>query len=82
MDYFTGQYLVWAMALGGVSALSLPLGSLVGLNIRLRPIYISVLQAFGAGALIAALAVELVAPTVLALGDPHGAHHGDPYAAF
>jgi len=82
MDYFTGQYLVWAMALGGVSALSLPLGSLVGLNIRLRPIYISVLQAFGAGALIAALAVELVAPTVLALGDPHGAHHGDPHAAF
>ncbi len=82
MDYFTGQYLVWAMALGGVSALSLPLGSLVGLNIRLRPVYISVLQAFGAGALIAALAVELVAPTVLALGDPHGAHHGDPHAAF
>ena len=82
MDYFTGRFLVWAMALGGVSALSLPLGSLVGLNIRLRPIYISVLQAFGAGALIAALAVELVAPTVLALGDPHGAHHGDPHAAF
>ena len=82
MDYFTGRFLVWAMALGGVSALSLPLGSLVGLNIRLRPIYISVLQAFGAGALIAALAVELVAPTVLALGGSHGAHHGDPHAAF
>lgn len=82
MDYFTGQYLVWAIVLGGISALSLPLGSLVGLNIRLRPAYISVLQAFGAGALIAALSVELVAPTVLALGNPNGAHHGDPHAAF
>ena len=68
--------------MGGISALSLPLGSLVGLSIRLRPIYISVLQAFGAGALVAALAVELVAPTVLALGDSHSAHHGDPHAAF
>ena len=82
MDYFSGQYLVWAIALGGISALSLPLGTLVGLNIRLRPVYISVLQAFGAGALIAALAVELVAQTVLALGDSHGAHHGDLHAAF
>ncbi len=82
MDYFTGTYLVWAMALGGISAMSLPLGSLVGLNVRLRPAYISALQAFGAGALIAALAVELVAPTVQALGNPSGAHHGDPHAAF
>ncbi len=82
MEYFSGRFLMWAVALGGISALSLPLGSLVGLNIRLRPVYISVLQAFGAGALIAALSVELVAPTVLALGDPHGAHHGDPHAAF
>jgi zinc transporter ZupT len=82
MDYFSGQYLVWAMALGGISALSLPLGSLVGLNLQIRPVFISVLQAFGAGALVAALAVELVAPTVLSLGDPHGAHHGDPHTAF
>jgi zinc transporter ZupT len=41
-----------------------------------------VLQAFGAGALIAALAVELVAPTVLALGGESGGHHGDTHAAF
>jgi zinc transporter ZupT len=41
------------------------------------------LAAFGAGALIAALAVELVAPTVLALGADHGgSHHGDPKAHF
>ena len=38
------------------------------------------LAAFGAGALIAALSVELVAPTVFAL---HGdGHHGDPNRAF
>ena len=82
MEYFTGRYLVWAIVLGGISALSLPLGSLVGLKTRLRPAYISVMQAFGAGALIAALSVELVAPTVLTLGGEIGDHHGDPHAAF
>ena len=70
------------MALGGISALSLPLGSAVGLTTRLRPAYISALQAFGAGALIAALAVELVAPTVLGLGNESGTHHGAPHTAF
>ena len=82
MGYFTVRYLVWAMVLGGISALSLPLGSLVGLKTRLRPAYISAMQAFGAGALIAALSVELVAPTVLALGGESGKHHGNPHAAF
>jgi len=83
MDYLTGHYLVWAMALGGLSAVSLPLGSAVGLMTNPKPGYISVLQAFGAGALIAALSVELVAPTVLALGKEVGSGHGgDPSAAF
>jgi zinc transporter ZupT len=40
------------------------------------------LGAFGAGALIAALAVELVAPTVFALGSDHGGSHGDPKTHF
>jgi zinc transporter ZupT len=83
MDYFTGQYLVWAMALGGLSAVSLPLGSAFGLLTNPRPAYISVLQAFGAGALVAALSVELVAPTVLALGgESEAGHGGDTRAAF
>ena len=43
MEYFNGRFLMWAVALGGISALPLPLGSLVGLNIRLGPVYISVL---------------------------------------
>ena len=83
MEYFSVQYLIWAVMLGTISAFSLPLGSVVGLQTKLRPNTISVLAAFGAGALVAALAVELVAPTVLALGADHGeALHGDPHAHF
>ena len=83
MEYFTTQYLIWAILLGAISAFSLPLGSLVGLQTKLRPNTISMLAAFGAGALIAALAVELVAPTVFALGADHGeSHPGDPKAHF
>lgn len=68
----------WAVLLGALSAVSLPLGSLVGLHTNPRPLFISILAAFGAGALIAALSVELVAPTVAALdhqapASPHGA---------
>ena len=83
MEYFSVQYLIWAVMLGTISAFSLPLGSVVGLQTKLRPNTISVLAAFGAGALIAALAVELVAPTVFALGADHGgSHHGDPRTHF
>lgn len=81
MAYFTIEYLLWAVALGGLSAVSLPMGSLVGLQTNLRPAIISLMAAFGAGALIAALSVELVAPTILAL-EQHagtGAGHGDPH---
>jgi len=53
------------------------------LQTRFRPVVISTLAAFGAGALIAALAVELVAPTVFALeGSEAGSYHGDPLAQF
>jgi zinc transporter ZupT len=75
MEYFSARYIVWALLLGAISAVSLPLGSLVGLQTKLRSSTISVLAAFGAGALIAALAVELVAPTALALVESSGGHH-------
>ena len=74
MEFFSAQYLIWAIMLGAISAFSLPLGSFVGLQTKLRPNAISVLAAFGAGALIAALAVELVAPTVFALEADNGGH--------
>lgn len=83
MDYFTVEYLIWAVALGGISAVSLPLGSLIGLRGNPRPQVVSALAAFGAGALIAALTIEMVAPTLLALEVPEMAsHHGDPVDAF
>ena len=66
-------YLGWAVTLGAVSAVSMPLGSVAGLVLRPRASIAAVLAAFGAGALIAALAVELVAPTVEAIGEHHGA---------
>jgi CRP-like cAMP-binding protein len=81
------QYVIWAASLGGLSAVSLPLGSIMGLSMSLRPQIISAMAAFGAGALIAALSVELVAPTVAALegGSAHlssAGGHGDPIAGF
>ncbi len=60
-------YFLWAVFLGGLSAVSLPLGSVVGIMARPRPTVTATLAAFGAGALIAALSIELVAPTVEAL---------------
>ncbi len=63
----TAGYLWWATALGLLSAVSLPLGSLVGLVTRPGQRTTAVLAAFGAGALIAALSVELVAPTATAV---------------
>lgn len=83
MHYFTLQHLIWAIALGAISAVSLPLGSLVGIRTNPRPALVSIMAAFGAGALIAALAVELVAPTVFALdGHSSDSHHGDPLTNF
>ena len=79
----TSVYVVWAVVLGAVSAVSLPLGSLVGLNVRFQPRYIAILAAFGAGALIAALSVELVAPTAFALTEQkHAAGSEHVYAHF
>jgi len=64
MDY---QFLAWAVLLGGLSAASLPLGSVLGLSWQPRNRVIGGMTAFGGGALIAALAIELVAPTAAEL---------------
>lgn len=71
------------MMLGAISAVSLPLGSIAGLKIQLRPQSVAAMAAFGAGALIAALSVELVAPTLFEL-EWHGSDHGpgDPLFSF
>lgn len=75
-------YTFWAVTLGAISAVSLPLGSLVGLRIRLSHRWIAVSAAFGAGALIAALSVELVAPTALAITEAGDAHAHDARVHF
>ncbi|MEE8262075.1 MAG: hypothetical protein V3R83_06375 [Gammaproteobacteria bacterium] len=76
-------YLIWATGIGALSAVSLPLGSAFGLAARFRPLTLALLAAFGVGALIAALSVELVAPNVSALQHGGGnAEHGDVYRNF
>jgi len=76
------QYLSWAVILGALSAASLPLGSLLGLNWHPSNRITAAFTAFGGGALIAALAVELVAPTSIHVMHAQGeaaravaAHH-------
>ena len=54
----------WAFFSGALAAFSLTLGSLVGLTLRIPSTVVGLLAAFGAGALLSALAIELVAPTV------------------
>lgn len=68
---FSFVHMGWALLLGLVSAASLPIGSAVGLATRPKPRLLGFLAAFGAGALFAALAVELVAPTVEAVAERH-----------
>ena len=83
MEHYSWEFLIWATSLGALSAFSLPIGSLVGLRTNPRPQFISILAAFGAGALIAALSVELVAPTVFALHEETGTPtQGEPVTHF
>lgn len=49
---------------GAFSALSLPLGALIGAWVRLSSRMIAAIMSFGAGALIAAIAFELIEPAV------------------
>ena len=67
------QYVYWAIILGALSAASLPLGSALGLIWHPNDKIVGALTAFGGGALIAALAVELVAPTATQLVNADGA---------
>ncbi len=82
---FSYTYLFWAFLLGIISAASLPLGSWVGLITQPKRTVIGFLAAFGAGALFAALAVELVAPTLNAItsaGDLDGQARSAAIASF
>ena len=77
------QHVAWAVGLGLVSAVSLPLGAWIGLRKVPKPTTLSILAAFGAGALFAALTVELVAPKVMAIAHGAGTHpSADDYEHF
>ncbi len=71
---FSWTYFTWAVLLGGLSAFSLFLGSIVGVYRTFPKRIIGALAAFGAGALLAALSVELVAPTMMTLSFPELRH--------
>ncbi|MDA1191656.1 MAG: hypothetical protein O3A46_08245, partial [Candidatus Poribacteria bacterium] len=85
---FVMRYALWALALGAISATSLLLGSILGLLWKPKPVVTAAFIAFGGGALLAALSVELVAPTAMAVigrgaGGPEGeTHGGDPLTAL
>lgn len=59
------KFMFWAFLLGGLSAVSLVIGSALGLVWKPSPRLTAGFTAFGAGALLAALSVELIAPTVI-----------------
>ena len=63
----TKKYAIWAFLVGGLSAISLIIGAICGIIFNPKPKLTAALTAFGAGALLAALSVELIAPTVMSI---------------
>ena len=61
------QYVVWAFFLGAIAAGSMIFGAIVGITTPMSNATVGAMCGFGAGALISALAIELVSPTVVAL---------------
>lgn len=82
----TKKYAIWAFGLGAISAISLPLGSLAGIIFKPKASITAAFTAFGAGALLAALSVELIAPTVMEIvgqaTSPTGMAHDKSHAFY
>ena len=57
-------YIVWAFVLGLMCAISLLIGALIGIYFKMPKAIVGLMAAFGAGALLSALAIELVAPSI------------------
>lgn len=60
----TTKYAIWAFIIGALVTISLPMGAMAGLAFKPGSKSTAIFTAFGAGALLAALSVELIAPTV------------------
>ena len=69
MDWNVG---IWGLFWGILSASSLPLGAAFGLWMKPQRKLVSALMAFGAGALLFALSVEIFGHTIEQAGDGHG----------
>ena len=82
----TVKYAIWAFVIGALVTISLPLGAMSGLAFKPGPKMTAIFTAFGAGALMAALSVELIAPTVEEIvghiNSPTGMEHGKKHAFF
>lgn len=67
MHDMASTLILWAAILGAIAAGSMILGAIVGITTPMSNGTVGAMAGFGAGALISALAIELVAPTVEAL---------------
>ena len=54
----------WAFILGVMCSISLLIGALIGIYFKIPKRIVGLMAAFGAGALLSALAIELVAPSI------------------
>lgn len=66
---FKLEHLIWALSLGFLSAVSLQLGAIIGVTWSFPATIQGKLVSFGGGALLAALAVDLVAANVLSVHE-------------
>ena len=57
-------YVLWAFTLGVMCSVSLLIGALLGIYFKMSKRTVGLMAAFGAGALLSALAIELVAPSI------------------
>ncbi len=57
-------YVAWAFLLGVMCSVSLLIGALMGIYFKMAKRVVGLMAAFGAGALLSALAIELVAPSI------------------
>jgi zinc transporter, ZIP family len=78
------KYAMWAFIIGAIVTISLPIGAITGLTLKPGAKVTAIMTAFGAGALLAALSVELIAPTVMDIvgqsGTPEHAAHEKSHA--
>jgi ZIP family zinc transporter len=57
-------YVLWAFILGVMCSVSLLIGALLGIYFKMSKRVVGLMAAYGAGALLSALAIELVAPSI------------------